>query len=226
MSTAAFPSAAETLQVSMPVPRFDIYATIHKAMRHRMGVTLLRIGNMDANDAVDCRQALDEFEGLLVLCVDHIQHENDFIHPAIEALLPGASTCVADQHEDHLKDIARLRDEASCLEAEVDPTTRRVLAVRLYRQLALFIADNFQHMHLEETANNAALRDLYTDESIIKLHDRLLASVAPDAHLALLRWTFPAMTPAERSDMLSNAAKRMPADAFRVLLATANESLM
>jgi hypothetical protein len=225
MMTASFPHAAQAPRESMPVPRFDIYAAIHKAMRYRMGATLLRIGNMDANDATDRKQALDELEGLLALCVDHIRHENDFIHPAIEALWPGASACVAEQHDDHLKDIARLRDEASILRAEVDSTTRNVLAVRLYRQLALFIADNFQHMHLEETANNAALWDLYTDEAIIGLHERLLASIPPHAHFALLRWTYPSMTPPERNVMLSSAAKHMPADAFRTFLAAANESL-
>src|SRR5260370_33067413 len=122
-------AAAPPEPAPMPVPRFDIYATIHKAMRYRMGATLLRVGNMDPNDSADRNQALDELEGLLGLCVDHIRHENDFIHPALEALWPGTSTRVADQHEDHLKDIARLRDEAIGVAAEEDPTTRTVLTV-------------------------------------------------------------------------------------------------
>jgi hypothetical protein len=225
MTTAAFNATSEKINVSMPIPRYDIYATIHKAMRHRMGAVLLRIGSMEVNDAADRTQALRELEGLFVLCVDHIRHENDFIHPAIEALWPGGSRRVGEQHEDHLKDIAQLREEARCIGIEDDATTRSVLAVHLYRQLALFVADNFQHMHLEETANNAALWDLYTDDAIIGLHGRLMASIAPAEHLALLRWTFPAMTPGERGGLLSKAAKSMPPDAFRAFLAAAREAL-
>ena len=33
--------------------------------------------------------------------------------------------------------------------------------------LALFIADNFQHMHVEETAHNAVLWARYTDAELM-----------------------------------------------------------
>ena len=41
---------------------------------------------------------------------------------------------------------------------------REVAALRLYRHLALFVADNLQHMHVEETENHATLIECYSEE--------------------------------------------------------------
>ncbi len=142
--------------------RFDIYAPIHKAMRLFMSDTLLGLGRMDLADEQDLNSSMAQLEALLDAASFHIKHENDFIHPAIEARCTGVSGRIAEEHREHLEAISTLRNQASALRAAPDAA----LAHRLYRQLAAFIAENFEHMDVEETRHNQALWAAYTDAEL------------------------------------------------------------
>src|SRR4029079_2985507 len=88
------------------------------------------------------------------------------------------------------------------------------LALRLYRHLALFVAENFQHMHIEETVHNALLWQHYSDAELDALHGRLMASIAPQEHLLVARWMLPASTPGERALVAGAAKAQMPPEAL------------
>ena len=111
-------------------PRFDLYGTIHKALRSFMGATLQRIGRMDASDAADMAATLSELDALLNLCHSHIRHEDDFVHPAIEARWPAAAARTAADHREHVDSIEALRAEAHALREadEADAAARGVRA--------------------------------------------------------------------------------------------------
>ncbi len=140
------------------------------------------------------------------------------MHPAIEARQPSGSKRIAHEHDEHLQSIAELRDEVAMLRA-ARPLHGAALALRLYRHLALFVAANFQHMHIEETAHNAALWAHYSDAELMQLHGRLLASIDPREHLLVARWMVPALTPAERAAIVRGMQTDAPPEAFLGLLA-------
>lgn len=216
----AEPSTPQThaARTAPAAPRLDLYAPIHKALRHMMTDTLGRIGRMDVDDADDLQQALAQCDALLALCEGHVQHENDFVHPAIEARLPSASARIAHEHDEHLQSIAELRDEVAALRTAT-ADLRAALGLRLYRHLALFVAANFQHMHIEETAHNAALWAHYSDTELMRLHDRIMAAIDPREHLEVARWMVPALTPAERAAVVGGMQAASPPEAFLGLLA-------
>src|SRR5512147_2403590 len=135
-ATTSRPSAT----AAAAAQRLDIYVGIHKALRHFMTDTLHRVGRMDANDADDRRRTLAQFGELMDLCEQHVHHENDFVHAAIEARQPRGAARTADDHVEHIAHIAALRGEARSLE-QAEPSARASIALRLYRHLALFVAD-------------------------------------------------------------------------------------
>ena len=153
------------------------------------------------------------FEALLDLCAGHVAHENAFVHPAIEARQPAGAARTADDHLEHLASIEVLRAEGRRLR-DAPEGKRTALALRLYRHLALFVAENFQHMHIEETVNNATLWANYSDAELAELHERILAAISPQEHLAVARWMVPALNPIERAGMLGGAKAGMPPEAF------------
>ena len=216
-SLAAQRPQAQT-QTAAAAPRLDLYAPIHKALRSFMTDTLGRVGRLDVADAQELQQTLAQCDELLALCASHLRHENDFVHPAIEARRPAGSKRIAQEHEEHLHSIAELRDELAALRAAAVPTTP-TLALRLYRHLALFVADNFQHMHIEETAHNAALWAHYSDAELMELHGRLVASIDPREHLLVARWMLPALAPVERAAVVGGMRAEMPPEALAGLLA-------
>jgi hypothetical protein len=197
--------------------RFDMYAGIHKALRHFMTDTLHRIGRIDVFDAADMAHSLAQLNTLLDVCLEHIERENGFVHPAIEARQPRGASRTADDHIDHFESIAALRLQAKSL-LDAAYSERLALALRLYRHLALFVAENFQHMHHEETHNNAVLWAHYTDAELIELHDRIIASLSPAENLQIGRWMVPALSPFERGLVVGSMKAAAPAPAFRAML--------
>lgn len=222
MTAATLADAAP--QTTATAQRFDIYQPIHKGLRDFMGDTLSRVGRVDVTDAEDLADALSQVEALLDFCAKHVQHENDFIHTAIRARQPGAASRTADDHVEHLQSIDTLHKETRAV-YDADDEQRHALALRLYRHLALFVAENLQHMHIEETANNAALWAHYTDEELVAIHDRLLASIAPAEMMLGLRWMVPALTPQQRAGMFGEMKAGAPAEVFNAVVDTVRPHL-
>ena len=193
--------------------RMDLYVSIHKALRSFMSDTLVRIGRIDVNDRADRDPALAQLEQLLELCLAHLRHENAFVHTAIEARQPAGSRRIADEHVEHIETIAELQAEAAALRNATESDADRI-ALRLYRHLALFVAENFQHMHVEETAHNALLWQHFGDAELAELHARILAAIAPAEHVVVARWMVPASTPGERAKIVAGAKAQMPPEAL------------
>ena len=186
--------------------------------------TLHRVGRMDPNQPDDLRRTLGQFEQLMEFCVQHVHHENDFVHAAIEARQPRGAARTADDHLEHIAHIAALRDEARAL-AQAEPTARPTLALRLYRHLALFVAENFEHMHFEETAHNEALWAGYDDAAIAALEQRIVAQATPQQRAMVLRWMTPALPPHERAERFRILKASLPPVAFTAMLDIAREVL-
>lgn len=202
---------------AVATPRVDMYVGIHKALRALMADNLLALGRMDGEDMLELAQTTQRVLGLLDFCRLHLQHENDFIHPAMEARAPGASERIAHEHEEHLAAIEGLALQTTSL-LSCDPASRGAAALELYRALSLFIAHNFEHMHVEETAHNAVLWARYTDAELIGIHNALVASIPPEEMMFVVRWMVPFMNPAERAAMLGDMRAHAPAPAFAAAL--------
>lgn len=216
--------AQELERLAAAQPRMDLYAGIHKAMRACMADALLALGRVDPEDAAEVAAATTRVLDLLDLCESHLQHENDFVHRAIEARAAGASDAIAHDHEEHREHIAQLRTLAEALRS-ARAGAAAVVAQQLYGQLALFVAENFRHMNVEETAHNAVLWARYTDAELVALHDELVGSIPPQEMMRIARWLVPAMNPAERLALVSDMRSKAPAAAFEAILEVARPHL-
>lgn len=209
--------ATTTAPVQTRAPRADLYVFIHKALRGFMSHVIGRLGAMDLDDAVERNGALDDVDSLLDVLRGHLQHENDFIHTAIEARRPGGARHTADDHLLHVDAISNLEDEARAVR-DARPEQRPALALRLYRHLANFVGENLVHMQIEETQNNALLWDLYSDDELHALHNRIVAAVPPQTLAICTRWFAAALNPQELALMCGGMQQNAPAPVFDALL--------
>ena len=205
-------------------PRLDMYAGIHKALRALMADTLLAVGRMDCADELEFAQVTQRVVEMLDVLRQHLAHENRFVHPALEARVPGASQRIADEHVEHEHHIAELAQALEALRAQ-PAASRGAAAYRLYQSLSVFIAGNLEHMHLEETAHNAALWSHYSDDELAAIHNALVASIPPQEMMYVMRWMLPYMNPAERAGMLAEMRAHAPAPAFQAVINTARPHL-
>jgi len=211
MTTTSHLHASPTAAGRAAPARLDLYTPAHKGLRLFMSDTLTRVGALDVSDVDELGQTLAQVHSLLDLCRRHLDHESQFLHTALEARRPGATVRIAAEHDEHIDAIAALEADAAALRA----LPGAAAAHRFYRHLALFVAENLEHMNLEETAHNAALWADYSDAELAEVHQRLLASIDPAEMALALRWMVPALTPTERAAMFASMQQRMTPDALR-----------
>lgn len=204
--------------------RFNFYASIHKALRAAMSEALLALGRADPAEEAEVHNACDQVVELMEMAERHVEHENQFIHPALRARCPGVCDEVASEHEQHVRHTAHLADAARAL-ASVPPAQRPAALHALYLALALFVADNLQHMHSEETRHNAALWGAFDDLELIALHDALVASIPPAEMMRYLHWMLPSLNPLERCLLLNDMQEKAPPEALAAALDLARARL-
>lgn len=220
----------QTRQASQPqppadsAPRFDIYGAIHRAWRLFMVETLGQVGRLDVDDADAMAATLDQVELLCLQLRRHVAHENEFLHPALEAAAAGSARPIADEHVSHLDTLASLEDQVQALR-QVAPAQRSALARRLYRLLALFVAENFEHMEQEERVHNPLLWAHYSDAQLLALDGRIIASLDPQEMALSLQWITRALPPQDLAALLAGARPGMPAEAFDGLLGLVRQTL-
>jgi len=198
--------------------RLDLYRFVHKGLRAFLHDVLLQVGRMDVDDDAEVKGVLARVRDLLTICRIHLQEENRFIHTALEARRAGAATRVASDHASHEQSFEELELDARAVEDSQSPA-RAVAATRLYRHLALFVADNLEHMHVEETELNEALWATHSDAELRGIQQALVSAIAPEHMAVFQRWMLPAMTPAERVALLSGIKQRTPGHVFSGILA-------
>lgn len=202
-------------------PRFNLYGPIHKALRLFMGDTLARCGRLDWEDAAELAEVTGQVEALVGLLGQHLAHEDHFIHPFMQALRAGSAAQAGADHHDHEEALAALALEARLLREQ--PSEAQ--AARVYQDLALLMADNLQHMQLEESAHHQCLWQHATDAELMSLHDRLVASIPPEEMMLTLAWLLPALAPRERAGMLLGMRENAPAPVFAAALQLAERKL-
>lgn len=204
--------------------RFDLYAGIHKGVRLMIGDLLAEAGRVDPDDTVAVQALAAHVAGFATFCAEHLEHENRFIHPALERAEGGASQRIAAEHAEHERDIETLRTQAGAL-ATCAPAGRAGLCQALYHALSLFAAHNLVHMYIEETEHNAVLWAHYSDAEILALEHQILASLSPQQSMEVLHWMIPAVSPAERLVLLQGVRASAPPQAFDAVLGLARDRL-
>jgi hypothetical protein len=209
------------MQPVSAAPRYDLYLGIHKALRAYMGDSLALLGRSDWSDAADREAALARMRELLWICTVHLEDENRFVHPALEACTPGAAARIAAEHQHHQRDIDALGRHADRLAAAPDAA----LGLGLYHRLSRFVAENFEHMLYEESEHNALLWARYSDDELAAIEADIVAAVPPEAMAVLLPWFLSALNHPERVGLLAGLRQGMPPEIFDGVLDMARTRL-
>lgn len=211
------PAVAQALREAPHLLRHDIYQGIHKGLRAWMTEVLLKAGRVDYTDADEVGELSAGVRALLHVMRHHLEMENQFVHPAMERAIPGSTQTIATEHVHHERVIALIESDLRGLE-QAQSLARAAAAQRLYRRLALFLAENLEHMNTEETEHNAVLWATHTDAEIAEIEQTIIASHSQQDMVEVLRWMVPAMSAPERAAMFTGIRLNAPSDVFEGLL--------
>ena len=199
------------------IARFDIYRQTHKGLRAFLGATLDELGRLDSTDVHEVKRVLDQVDELLDFCIGHLEKENRYIHTALEAHDQFSAKQVTEEHEKHVLAIRWLRADVHNMACAAGPA-REQMAIRLYRAFALFVAENLEHMEIEESRHNPILWEHLTDTELAGIHAAIVAATSP-AHMVLsARWIVPHLSPTERTELIAGLCDTMPREVFEACL--------
>jgi hypothetical protein len=205
-------------------PRFNVYLVVHKALRMALSETLVAAGRVDPHDETETGALAAQVRALLLFCRTHLDKEEAFVHPAIEARSPGSSAATHEDHQDHLAAFQQLEAQVRALETAIG-SQREIAAAQLYLHLGLFVAENLAHMHVEETDNNEALWATYDDAELHALEERIAASIPQDARQVALRFMASACDPVERATFLRGVRSQVPPAVFEAIVGSVQAGL-
>ena len=167
------------------IGRPHLYTVIHKALRKYMSEVLTSVGQLDANDDLQCREVMADVQQLLDVLHGHVETENTMVHPAIEARYPGTLAGITAEHAGHEVAIEQLRHYTRTL-LTLSGKERGAFALFLYRELSSFVAENLEHMLREETQNQHLLWAAYSDAELLAIEQAIHASLPPEKMAAFV----------------------------------------
>ncbi len=215
----------ENVTSTSAAPRFDLYRMIHKALRKSMFDAVYALGCVDVLDDREFHATLDQVLVLCEACDQHLQKENHYVHPAMEARSPGTTRRILDEHFEHIEEIDFIRTEVTRIRG-VASDVRAAETHRLYLHMTHFVADNLMHMRYEELEHNAVLWAKYSDAELLAVEQRIIANVPPNEMAAILQAAIPAMSHQERVPFLRGMKQsEMPREAFAGVVQIARETL-
>jgi len=193
--------------------RADLYTGIHKAMRMITCDMLVALGRMDTSDAEEVAATLARLRQVLELSRQHLHKEDQYVHPLMESRRRGSTALMREQHRSHEVAFERLEALALRIEGSRGPG-RDEAALELYRCFALYMADDFAHMHEEETENNRVLWAHCEDAELRDIHQAIVAAMDPRLLAEYVRWLAPAMNPLERAGLLAGMRAALSPEAY------------
>lgn len=196
--------------------RYDIYGNIHKGLRRTQCLLLARLGCNDFGNGETTEKLLADMRRLLSMAAAHVKHEDTEIHAALHRR--GVETGLVDeQHDDHRAAFQVLEDKIVAVET-ASGAARTEAGRGLYLAMAAYIADDFAHMHEEETVLCPILWQTFSDDELLGIEMRIISALPPEENMAFTRMMLPAMNPAQRRMMVGGMQQSLPPEIFNAIV--------
>ena len=190
--------------------RVNIYGFPHKGIRYGLGQLSFKVGSLILNDpeALNvCKEIADDLSELLDL---HLNSEEDFVIPPLEAKVPG---CTQHNHEDHLE-MQSLEHEMKAAILELVDSPNEMHLNLAYQKINHFIKEYFRHMSEEETDMNKVIWEHFEDEEILAWQGQILSKLTPAQFFKWFKYIIPALSQLEQRIMLGGFKQNAPAEAY------------
>jgi len=192
---------------------FDLYRDIHKGIRSELFAVTTAAGSLDPADRAGRADLAGHVHAVADLLVQHAEHEDAVVQPALETHLPALAETIAIDHPVLEARIAAIRDLADDA-AEAPSLAPRNDVHRVYVELAAFTGAYLSHQDLEEREVMPALARAVGYEEILAMHQAIVGSIPPEEMAKSLALMLPAMNVDDRTEMLGGIQLGAPAEVF------------
>lgn len=172
----------------------DLYTLAHKPLRLAVSDASVLLG---ATEPATFGRVVEPVSDVIDELLDHAAHEDRFIQPLLERLLPDLALEIAAQHERLGASITAVRRQLDALDS--GPTVAPGAVLALYRAHQRMAAMNLVHLDHEETVVMPALWTAAPPEALAEVM-AAFQEAHPEAVQLFHRWPG-ALTPTERATL-------------------------
>jgi len=168
--------------------RYNEFNLIHKALRAMLYDTALTLQQTYFADSNEAEKVLDKVEDVLFLFEHHAHHEDSFILPAVAKYEPALVDEFEKEHETDLKLSSNLKNLLN-IYRNVNFTAEMIaMGSAISKAFVEFMIFNLEHMAKEEMLLNSVMWQHYTDEQLIDINRRLVATIPADEMALASGW--------------------------------------
>ena len=204
--------------------RVNIFNQIHKGLRALLYETSLLLQQTDFFHEEDMKAAVERVTLVADLFDDHAHHEDEFILPAIQEYEPSIVDAFEQEHETDGRLTRALKDSLTAVQM-ASPLVRTEMANELTKTFVHFMVFNLEHMSKEENILNKILWRYYSDDEILAIQKKILASLSPWSAATGSRWMMRGLNNPEIVRWLRSVEESAPESVFQNLFATAEKEL-
>lgn len=205
--------------------RYNIFNQIHKALRVLLYDTATLISQTDFDDPAQNQAVSERLQQVLTIFDKHADKEDSMILPLLQQYEPA----VIDAFEqEHIKDhelAQRLRGFLIALFHAVSSEAKNQLGQTLGTVYMEFMIFNLQHMSKEETVLNNLLWRYYSDDELMAISKKVIASIPTDEAAVTSKWMMKGLSNNEIVAWLRIVERSAPNHVFRPLFTTAEKEL-
>ena len=181
--------------------------------------TALALGSADFRDQNRMRENLEQLRETITLLQEHAEHEETFIHTALEIRVPGITKPFKENHEGDERTFDRMQELGSQIEAVRDNDERVNLGTQLYDMFNTYIGDYLGHLDREEAElERGALWGRFTDEELADIDHKLMSSVPPERMALWVTAICNSWNASELTAILVGMKQGAPTEAFAGML--------
>jgi len=205
--------------------RFNPFGQIHKGLKALLYHTALTLQHTDFTNDEQNGQVISLLEEVVLLFKGHAHTEDTLVFPMLNDVAPELVTEFEKQHvRDH-----QLGEEMERAIEQLKAADSRVEKIEAGIQLQLafteFLAFNLSHMNGEETIINENLWAHYTDDELMAIPPKVVATVAPEKNARYSFWMLKGLSQHEIVGWYSEMKENVPPFVLEQMLSLANVAL-
>ncbi len=195
------------------MPRFDLFTSIHKALRAMIYETGGALQTADFADKRSAQGAVDALKPVLGQMQHHHDLEEEHVFPKVRPFEEEMIDELQAQHErvERLLGIAAVAADETSSAVSAARAGAGVDLNRRYNELtALFL----EHLAHEEATLLPATWKHFDDAQLVAIQGAIIAAQQPEHLMQSLQWMFKGLNRLELVDLLGAAKATMPQPAF------------
>jgi hemerythrin-like domain-containing protein len=173
----------------------------------------------------EAKTALRKVETVIAQFEQHAHHEDNFVLPMITAYEP---ELVEEFEKEHVED-HRIGEQlvhlVNIFHAATGEEERIVAGSGVAKAFMDFMVFNLQHMAKEERVLNPVLWSYYSDEQLLQMNARIVASIPTPEKAVTSQWMMRGISNQEAIQWLKAVKQSAPEQEFQVLWSLADSEL-